>query len=159
MKFNVVLDADKTKQRLERLPDAVRTELVAEAKILDAELVDYARMLASGGLVNIRSGRYVRSIKGRVTSSRTTVTGKAYSRAPEAHLIETGAVRAPMDILPSATQALSFMLGGHRVFAKRVHHPGSVMRGRYVLHTALDDMREEILTGMRGALNRGLGSS
>ncbi len=156
MKFDVALDADKAKQHLQRLPDAVRAELVTEAEFLDGELVARARLLASGDLVNVRSGRYVRSIKGRVTSTRTVVTGKAYSRAPEAHLIETGAVRGPRDILPNAAQAMTFVLGGHRVFAKRVHHPGSVMRGRYVLHTALDEMRVEIISGMRAAMNRGL---
>jgi hypothetical protein len=156
VKFDVRLDAKKTDRRLERLPDGVRDELVGAARVLDAELIQYARMLASGGLVNVITGRYLRSIKGNVRATRTTVTGKVYSRAPEAHLIELGAVRKAMDILPNVAQAMSFMVAGKRVVAKRVHHPGSVMKGRHVLHIALDDMRDEIFGGMHAALNRGL---
>lgn len=155
-KFDVCFDAEKTDRRLQRLPDAARTELVGTARVLDSELIEYARMLASGGLVDVITGRYLRSIKGSVRATSTVVTGKVYSRAPEAHLIEYGAVRKAMDILPNVAQAMSFIVGGKRIFAKRVHHSGSIMRGRHVLHVALEDMREEILTGMRAALNRGL---
>jgi hypothetical protein len=159
MKFDVEFDADKTKRRLAKLPDAARTELVTVARLLDRELVDYARFLASGPLVNVKSGRYVKSIHGSVRSTQTMVTGKVASSAPEAHFIETGAVRKAMDILPNAAKALSFLMNGRRVFAARVHHPGSTEKPRHLLQVALDDIRAEIVAEMTSALHRGLAVS
>jgi hypothetical protein len=155
-KFNIQIDSSQPRKNFEKMPADVRGEMVDAAKTLKDEAVNYARTLASGPLVNVRSGRYLRSIKGRVSSGSKTVTGKIFSNAPEAHLIEQGATRRPREILPNAKQALAFMIGGKRVFAKAVHHPGSIMPAKHLLQQTIDDMQPDIFKELEAALNRGL---
>ena len=138
------------------MPDNVRAEMKEAAKKLKDEAVNYARTLASGPLVNVRSGRYLKSLKGSVSSGQKTVTGKIYSRDPVAHLIESGATRKAREILPNTKQALSFMLGGRRVFARAVHHPGSKMPAKHLLQQTIDDMQPDIFKELEAALNRGI---
>jgi hypothetical protein len=42
-------------------------------------------------------------------------------------------------------------VGGKQVFAKIVHHPGSVMPERSFMRSSLAEMRPEIIDGLRQA--------
>jgi hypothetical protein len=77
----------------------------------------------SGQVLNRRTGNLRNSIFERVKDSTTAVsavtgTGLSYAKA-----LEDGA--APHVILPVRAKMLSFIVGGRRVFAKSVNHPGN----------------------------------
>lgn len=157
MKINI--DYDTKKLSLEQMTAAVREEVLNASKTLDSQLVDRARALATGSMVGVRSGLYKESIRGEVKVSRNRITSRVYSRAPEAHLVEYGAVRGPHDILPDTKRVLSFLMNGKRVFATKVHNPGSTTSPRPVLKTALEQMSPRIVSDITAAMNRGLARS
>lgn len=102
---------------------------------------DLARRLASGAVIQSRTGRFVASIKEEVTSTATSVVGKVYSDDPRDPLFEYGGTQAPREILPNAAQALAFMGSAGRVFAAAVHRPAVTYPERPIIHAAFDQMR------------------
>lgn len=93
MKFGIETDIAAASSRYESAPDALRTEVLGAAQLINRALVDRARALASGPLVNVRSGRYRASIHAAASLQGDTVTGTLFASAKEARFIEYGARR------------------------------------------------------------------
>lgn len=166
MSIKVFVDTKKVKLRFDRLPEESLDRLEVEAQDLERELVQKAEGLASGAVLQVRSGKYVAAIKGLVRRSKSGVYGKVGSRDPRAALFEYGGKTGPHDIEPRNAKALMFSLGGaSALFAAVVHHPGgdygrqqmggAGSRGKYsVIFTAFDQMRADIFTRLYGAVEQ-----
>jgi phage gpG-like protein len=158
--FTIELKGDRELiQRLNAMPanvrTALKTKITALALLLEAKVKDQK---LSGQVLNVQSGALRRSIFGTVTDTDTSITAKVGSAGDVkyAGLHEYGGTTAAHVIEPSKAQALAFVLDGKQAFFKRVHHPGSRMPERSYLRSSLDDMRTEIVEGMRQAVLEGL---
>ena len=80
------------------------------------------------------------------------------SGVPYAAIQEYGGVTSAHDILPVKARALAFAGAGGTVFARRVHHPGSVIPARHPFGTALTSLHDEIGAGFKDALRIALGA-
>lgn len=153
--FDLVV-ADDATPALAQVGDAVQRNLANASDVLAASLLTTARALASGGMVEARSGHYLESLHVETTSHDDGVDVTLSSNSPLAHLIEHG-VRVPAhDILPSASEVLRFDGGVGEVFAKVVHVPQTTIPARPVLHTALDMMSGRIVDGLGDAAQRAI---
>jgi hypothetical protein len=93
MKLGIETDIAGASSRYESAPGALRSEVLDAAQLLNRALVDRARALASGPLVNVRSGRYRASIHASARMQGDVVTGAIFASAKEARFIEYGARR------------------------------------------------------------------
>lgn len=147
--FTVKVSHAKLDLRLEKIETNTLIFLRSAAETLDAELVSLAKAGAP-----VKSGKYQRSIRGKVTSSRRGVVGRVYSRSPLAHIIEAGAHIPAHEILPKVKQALHFGGGAGDVFAARVELPGATLPSRRVIQDAFDAMRGDIVSTLESAVRR-----
>ena len=158
--LNVTLTGDKELiARLDAMPDKVRRALVTKVTALSLKLEAHVKQdKLSGQVLNVRTGALRRSIFSTVDTGVTTVRGKVASSGDVkyAGIHEFGGTTPPHEIVPVKATVLSFMIGGKRVFARRVQHPGSRMPERSFLRSALADMAGEITTGLTDAVRQGL---
>ncbi len=154
--IDVKLSASRVQLRLDRMPDEVRAMLGTTARMLDDALVARAKSLASGGVLKVRTGSYVASIRGSVRVSQRSVSGSATSRDRRAHIFEFGGETSPHLELPKIKQAMAFMMGAGKVFASMVHHPGSHIAEHSVIHAAFDEMKGDIQADLQAAVSRGV---
>lgn len=108
----------------------------------------------SGQVLNVRSGNLRRSIFSGVEDNGDTIQiwAKQSSDVKYGAIHEFGGKIAAHDILPVKAKALHFVMGGKKVFAKIVHHPGSVMPERSYMRPALEDMKDDIIAGLKDAV-------
>jgi phage gpG-like protein len=139
----------ETSQALADMPGKVHDALVAKIIDLSTALVNKVRASLSGAILQTRSGALRDSIQVDIedTSGAITATIGSYG-VRYAAIQEFGGKTAPHDIYPSKGQALAFIDGGRTVFARVVHHPGSVIPAHRYLGQAIDDMRPEIIRAM-----------
>jgi hypothetical protein len=159
--IRVYVDTTKTRLRFDKLPADALDALEEAAQDLDSQLLSKAEGLASGAVLQVRSGKYVAALKGSVKRSKSGVYGKLYSRDPRAALFEYGGKTGPHPIDPKNAHALLLQVSGGK-FAAHVQHRGgdygrqqlgSGSRGKYsVIFAAYDTMRGEIFTRMYGAV-------
>jgi phage gpG-like protein len=157
--FNVKVDDSKVQLWLTTIPAQVHARLETEVYTLVEKLRNHVitdKLL--GQVLQRRSGRLGQSIQQRVTSTQSEVTGMVYSAGdvPYARIHEYGGKTAAHIIEARNAEALSFVMGGRQVFAKKVNHPGSVMPERSYMRSSLRDMKDEIIEGMKRAVGEGL---
>jgi len=167
MAIKVFVDATQVKLKLTELPPKALDAAEGAANELEQELLSRAQSLASGAVLQVRSGKYLAGIKGDVKRSTETVKGRVYSRDARADLFEYGGRTGPHEIEASGAQALMLQVRGGVIFRKSVHHPGgdygrtsvgADSRGKYsVILTAMDAMRAEIFTKMYRAVDDAVG--
>jgi hypothetical protein len=139
-----IVGVDKITLDLRLLMPEVRKAL-EQAIGPDADRMrDRARALASGDVLQSRTGKYVRSIQSRLRSTETSVFGYVYSDDPRIDLFEYGGSTPPRDILPNVKAALRFMGSAGAVFAAIVHRPIVQYPKRPVIHDAYDEMEKGV---------------
>lgn len=141
--------------QLKEMPTSVHAALVIKTKYLANKLRNYIRTdKLSGQVLHVRSGALRRSIQWDIIESVKAVFGRVFSAGDVkyAGIHEFGGKTSPHVIEPRKADALSFMMGGKRVFFKRVNHPGSVMPERSFMRTGLSDKAEEITTELKEAV-------
>lgn len=113
----------------------------------------------SGQVLNVRTGNLRRSIFSGVEDDGDTIEiwAKQSGDVKYGAIHEFGGKTAAHDILPVKAKALHFIMGGKDVFAKIVHHPGSVMPERSYMRSSLEDMKDTIIAGLKDAVLRELG--
>ena len=166
MEVKVRVDASKTRLRFDRLPRDVLKRISAEALNFEEELVGRAKGLASGTVLQVKTGKYLSHIKGSVRERASGVYGRVWINDVKAHLFEFGGRTGPHDIEPDSAQALLLQIAGGKVFAAKVHHPGGDYgresfgvgsQGKYsVVQVAYNQMRSEIFTRLYGAAFQGV---
>ena len=155
--FDVEVDASKADVRLEKMPEEVRDALIVAVTLAAGELQGAARSKASGDLLQIRTGKFVRSIKASVRAGKHSVTGRVYSNDRRARLFEFGGTTPPHDIAPKNAKALLLQMRGGTVFATSVHHPGGKYEARNIIHSAFDEMKGEIVEDLESAAREAAG--
>ncbi len=139
--------------------DAVQAALVEQAEIVRAALEDNIRAKLSGDVLHIRSGALLNSISSDIEDDGSGVTVTAQSSGvPYAGILEYGGKTAAHEIVAVKAKALAFVMGGGRVFAKSVHHPGSVIKAYAYLSSSLEESADEIETSLKDAVLAALGA-
>jgi hypothetical protein len=102
----------------------------------------------------VKTGRLRRSIFEEVTINPAQALGRVYvsSDTPYARIQEYGGTTPPHDIYPTKASVLAFMVGGRKVFAKVVHHPGSKIPAKMYVHGPFEEMKPEIVARIEGAV-------
>jgi hypothetical protein len=115
--------AEYTKKQVGKL----RSAILEEVDAINGSLADALREAYSGGIVQRRTGAAADSVKvipaeedGEYTVGAVEAGGDS---APEVEWLETGT--APHIIEAKEGGVLAFEMGGHTVFARVVHHPGT----------------------------------
>lgn len=140
-------------------PDAVAAALADKADALRQALEAQVIANLSGAILTSRSGRLAGSIASDLDNDGSGLTATIESDdVPYAGILEYGGKTAAHDILPSKAKALAFVTGGAQRFAKIVHHPGSTIRAFAFMGSALDDLQDEIETGLKAAVLEALGA-
>jgi len=146
--FSIVVDDTKARLKFDVLPDEVKSALFVKARDLQHTLLSVVRARASGGLVNVKTGEYLRSIRGTTRQGKASVTSTIRSKSPLASIIEHGANIGAHDILPNAAKALHFSGGAGDVFAAVVHHPAVILPPKPVIEGAFDEMKDQIVADL-----------
>jgi len=135
----------------------VRDALLRRAEALRASLEARIRERLSGGVLQSRSGALADSIISSVADEGSAVSVSASSvGVAYAAIQEFGGKTAAHEIIAVKAKALAFSAGGGQAFARRAHHPGSVLPARSYLGGALTDMRDEIEAGFKQAVLQSL---
>lgn len=144
MAVDIKVDASRVNLKLEQLPADTRDALTAKV-FVDAALLAQA----AAHRAPVRTGKFERSIKPRVTVRANSVTGRVFTHDPRANLFEWGGKTGAHEILPDKAKAL--LIGGQR-FAARVHHPGGTYKALQVIHGAFDEMKSQIEADLESAV-------
>lgn len=153
------LEITGTKEFVDRLnasPDVIRRALIAKVTALTLRLEAHVKQdKLSGQVLHAKTGRLRRAVASRVQEVNGQIIGTVYvsNDVPYARIHEYGGKTQAHEIVPVKAKALAFILGGKQVFFKRVQHPGSLMPERSYLRSSLDDMRDEIINGIKNTLN------
>jgi phage gpG-like protein len=141
----------ETNSRLDRYPAALQAALAVKASQLAAALVNLVKNnKLSGSVLNTRTGALRDSIAANVTVDADGALTSVGSEGDVkyAAIQEYGGKTSAHEILPAKAGMLAFIVGDTRHFARRVEHPGSVIPERSYLRSALEDMKEEILSSI-----------
>jgi hypothetical protein len=154
------LQIEKPTPSLYERKDALMAAIEEQVGILGHQLYQTVEGKLSGSVLNVGTGALLNS----VMLSAVAATGLAFEtfvEIPDASpewLIgmthEYGGTSAYV-IEPIEKQALSFVVGGTRVFARRVNHPPA--QERSYLRSSLDEMAESIRDGIQETVNAVLG--
>jgi phage gpG-like protein len=148
--LSVSFDADALERRFAQMPQALRSALREKVEALAGAVRDHiVNDKLSGQVLQVRSGALRASIDYEMAADGgpSAMVG-SFGDLPYAAIQEFGGTTSPHDIAPVKAQALAFLLHGKTVFARRVHHPGSVLPERSYLRSAMADMKDEIAQGL-----------
>jgi phage gpG-like protein len=156
--LDVEIDDRVIMARLSVMPDKMRTRILKTTYTLAEKLKSKVQQNLTNRLLNIRTGKLVRSIFEQVTNSLNEVSGRVYSSGlPYAAIQEFGGQTKAHIIEAVNGKALAFKMGGKEVFFKRVHHPGSHIKGAHYMGEAFKEMTPEIQSSysqaVKGAAN------
>lgn|GEM_PF-655576 len=146
--------------------DAFKTRVqVGLSKVADSWGADAVGRIQSGYLsgprgdkLGVVTGHLRSSIRHRVREGSDTLTVTFGTDVPYAPIHEFGGHTPPRVLRPrEAGGVLSFLIGGRRVFAKSVNHPGSRMPARPFMKPGVTDslggFKESIAAFLREAAN------
>jgi phage gpG-like protein len=132
---------------------AVQDALLGQADALRGALEARIQQKLSGEVLQIRSGALAASIISSVENDGSdTSVSISSTGVPYAAIQEFGGKTAAHDIVAGSAKALAFSVGGNQIFARSVHHPGSVIPARSYLGSSFADMRDDIESGFKQAI-------
>jgi phage gpG-like protein len=149
--ITVTLEGDRQLiAKLSAMPNALRQALVRKANALALKLEALVKSKLNGQVLHVRTGALRRSIFEEVTDTATSVTGRVASSGDVkyAAIHEFGGQTKAHVIYPAKANALAFMIGGKKIFAKKVNHPGSKIPARPYMVPSLQQMKDEIVRGL-----------
>jgi|ERR1017187_2048560 phage gpG-like protein len=142
--------------RLSSMPDRLRAAFLKKTYALAEKLKSKVQQNLTNRILQIRTGKLVRSIFEQVTNSANEVSGRVYSSGlPYAAIQEFGGQTKAHIIEAKNGKALMFNMGGKQVFFKRVNHPGSHIPAHHYMGQAFDAMKPEIKAGYEEAAKQG----
>jgi hypothetical protein len=151
--------AEKVAARFASFEARMRGRLEPVMSRLGVELLGRVQGKLDGGVLRRRSGRLEAAQQMTVTGdggSIAVAVGFDPRQVPYGAIQEFGGRTRAHLIAAKTAHALAFTLGDRLVFAKRVHHPGSVIPERSFLRSALQEMgpdgADEVETGVRAEL-------
>lgn len=155
--INVTLVGDREIiAKLRSLPTVVHAAILAKVYELTLRLEAYIKTeKLNGQVLRRKTGRLARSIGSRIEDNITSVLGIVFqsSDVPYGAIHEFGGKTNAHIIRPKKASVLRFFnKNGDKVFAKIVHHPGSVMPERSYMRSGLRDMSVQISLGLKEAV-------
>lgn len=154
--LTVEVDDRAVMARLDAMPQKLRAAILKKTYALAEKLKSKAQQNLTNRILNIRTGKLVRSIFEQVTNSGSEVSGRVYSSGlPYAAIQEFGGQTRPHVIEATKAKALAFTMGGAQLFAMRVNHPGSKIPASRYMGQAFDAMKPEIKEGYEEAAREG----
>jgi len=130
--------------------DAIQRIIAERVSDLTQQLEARVKDNFSGAILSQRSGRLLASIISGTTDEGDATQGFVASEGvPYAAIQEYGGKTAAHDIVAVKAKALAFAGAGGEVFAKSVHHPGSLIPAHAYLGRALADMHDAISTDLK----------
>jgi phage gpG-like protein len=137
---------------------AVRDALLGQADVLRGALEARIQQKLSGEVLQVRSGALAGSVLSSIENDGSNLSVSILSAGvPYAAIQEFGGKTAAHEIISENAKALAFSADGNQVFARSVHHPGSVIPARSYLGSSLAEMRDEIESGFKHAILAALG--
>jgi hypothetical protein len=149
----ITMNTSKLDLRLEQMPQEVHDALVL-AVTLDAGELQGAAQARAEELLQVRSGKFVRSIKAGVRQREGHVTGRVSSKDPRAGLFEWGGHTPPHEIAAKNAQALLLQMQSGTRFAAHVDHPGGEYKALQILQGAFDEMKSDIAADLEAAVRQ-----
>ena len=149
--LKITVNIGDAEDKLDKLPDLVKTALKSEADVIAAILLSIIKGKAGGDVLEVHSGKYLASISSRVRVNPKSVSGSVFSKDPRAGVLEWGGKLPPRDIRPSNVEALHFLMSGSEVFAALVHHRGAVIKPHSVFHSTYLEQKTDILARLIAA--------
>ena len=160
-------DFDSGQAMIDRLAGAA--DLVTQ--LVSAKMTEMAEELRkhvvddklSGQVLKRRSGKLANSIRAEVTADGNGIGVRVFSEGvPYADIHEYGGKTRAHDIYPDKAKVLAFVMGGRKVFARVVHHPGSQMPERSYMRSSAAELHahiaEEVAEAARQALSQAIGA-
>src|ERR1700722_16346592 len=143
--LTIDVDTRQIMARLSYMPDKLRAAFLKKTYALAEKLKSKVQQNLTNKLLHIRTGKLVRSIFQQVTNSTNEVLGRVFSSGlPYAKIQEFGGQTKAHIIEAVNGKALMFNMGGKQVFFKRVHHPGSNIKGAHYMGESFKEMTPEI---------------
>jgi hypothetical protein len=142
--FTITVKSDSVMVKLDSIGSHLHDALLPAITSDATTVMERARELASGDVLQERTGKYVKSIKSQIYDSGKRLYGKVYSRDPRANLFEWGGSTPAREILPNARQVMAFMGTAGQVFTKVVHRPVVKYPPKPVINRAFDEQRTKI---------------
>jgi len=141
--------------KIGRMPDslyrAMKAKLLALALKLQRKIVTEK---LSGQVLHKRTGALASSIDHKwISESKNNliIAVGSLKSVPYAAIHEFGGTTRPHIIEPVKAEVLAFVAGGKQRFAKIVHHPGSKIPERSYIRSSLEEMKDEIVEGIKEA--------
>jgi phage gpG-like protein len=139
--------------RFATIETALAAALGAKVAALGADLKARIEAKLSGGVLATKSGALLASLTlEEAIDASSTIVSVASHGVPYARIQEFGGRTEAHDIVAIKAKALAFTTDGKACFAKRVHHPGSVIPQRSFMRSALDEMHDEIVADLKAAV-------
>lgn len=137
---------DTISSKVASLPEDTRRRLRVVMVRDGKELLARARAKVSGPVLKVRSGRLLASLRAQMRETSAAITMEVFTQGvPYAAIHEYGGKTSPHLIVPKTARALHFFnSGGVEVFARVVHHPGSVLPERSYLRSSLAELQGRI---------------
>lgn len=144
-------------RNIDQLPEAVRTILLAKVKGWTEKTADAVRANIEARLSN-KSRKLIEGVKEEVFEEGDRIEGRVYiAGVPYATAQEKGASIPPHIIRPRNAKVLAFFgVGGDKVFATRVFHPGGQIPPQYFMKDAYREMGPQISRGIKTAVVEGI---
>lgn len=151
--LDIEIDDRVITARLSVMPARLHAVLLKKTYEFDEKLKSAVQQNLTNRLLNIRTGKLVRSIFGQVLDSVNSIIGRVFSSGlPYAKIQEFGGQTKAHIIEAKNGKALMFNMGGKAVFFKRIHHPGSRIKGAHYMGQAFATMTPEIKAGYEQAV-------
>ncbi len=152
-----VIGDDVVMAKLGAMPNAVHQALLRKVTVLAFALLTKVKGKLSGEVLNVRTGLLRDSAFQEVQDSGSSVYGRVAEpgTVPYAAIHEFGGTTPPHTIEARNAEALHWVSGGKDFYARRVNHPGSVMPERSYLRSALAEMEDDIVAGLKEAVAQG----
>lgn len=141
--IQITISAAGALGRLNTLPNDLAARLASVVATLAQRLYDRVEDNLSGAVLQRRSGRLASSITQRI-DGLSALVGFDPAVVPYGAAQEFGADLRAHLIAAKNARALSFVVGGRRVFAKRVMSPGAHLPERSFLRSALAELAPDI---------------
>lgn len=158
--FEVTVHGDQELiAKLGAMPDNVRKELRREVNYLAIKMLQMIQGKLRGPVLNYVTGQLFRSIQERVTETTNSITARLFSAGDVVYagIHEYGGTINIPEIRPVNAMALRFSPGGGEAIFRMWARAHTVhMPERSYMRSSLDDMRQEIVEGMREAVMTGV---
>jgi hypothetical protein len=154
--LTVEIDDRVIMARLSAMPGKLRAAFLKKTYALAETLKSTVQQALTNRLLQIRTGKLVRSIFEEVQNETNSVSGRVFSSGvPYARIQEDGGQTKAHIIEAKNGKALAFNMGGKQVFFKRIHHPGSTIKGVHYMRGTFKEMVPEIKAGYEEAAKEG----